>query len=114
VGAQPDWSILLAVFSSQLGDEIVLQRCQLSPIDPATSDTDGDGESTAIASIIVAGIGLTQQAVSQYVLDLQQLRLFRSIRLVDTKREPYLDGHAIAFRIECTLGTDGQGSSETS
>ena len=25
---------------------------------------------------------------------------------VDTRREPFLDGHAVAFRLECTLETN--------
>ena len=34
--------------------------------------------------------------------------LFKNVRLVDTRREPFLNDHAVVFRIECVLDADGE------
>jgi len=108
---QPDWSILLALLSDQLGDEVVLNKCGLSPVQDESSGTLGSGRdnnrdvplSQQQYRLNMAGFGRTQIAVSQFVLSLEQLHLFRDVRLVKVSRQPFLDGQAIAFSIECSI-----------
>ena len=51
------------------------------------------------------GLGLSQQAVSEFVLRLEEMTLFRQVKLIETRREPYLESEAIAFRIVCVFQT---------
>ena len=109
IGKQPDWSALLALLSTTLGDRIILRNCKLTTLHkspgmhgPATGVA---RESTTI-QLQLGGLGLAQQAVSEFVLRLEETSLFRQVKLLDTRREPFLDGDAIAFHVECLLETE--------
>ena len=109
VGEQPDWSLLLAMLSSALGDETVLRSIRLQA--PPEAAPGGGGGADAARSLPpitldLTGLGRTQQVVSEFVLRLEQMPLFKQIRLVDTRREPFLNLHAVVFRIECVLDAD--------
>lgn len=111
VGAQPDWSLLLAMLSSALGDETVLRSIRLqAPPEAAPGGPGGDGSDGARTlppiTLDLIGLGRTQQVVSEFVLRLEHMPLFKQIRLVDTRREPFLNDHAVVFRIECVLDAD--------
>ncbi len=110
VGRQPDWSVLLALLSTTLGDEVVLRRCRLGPVGggPAGRAGADEAEERQIIKLELMGLALTQQAVTQVILRLEQTRLFRSVKLIDTRREPFMAGHAVAFRAECVLQTEPQ------
>ncbi|MBT8484518.1 MAG: hypothetical protein HKO59_00465 [Phycisphaerales bacterium] len=97
VGVQPDWSILLALVAEALGDEMVIRECRLVA-QPARDEETGND-----LTLTISGIGRTQQDISQFVLRMDKLTLFRRVRLTDTRREPFLNDHAIAFRLECEL-----------
>ncbi len=119
IGKQPDWSALLALLSTTLGDRIILRNCKLTTVHkspggrgPATASTAEDRSVTGVAresttiQLQLGGLGMAQQAVSEFVLRLEETSLFRQVRLLDTRREPFLDGDAIAFHIECLLETE--------
>ena len=36
------------------------------------------------------------------------MRKTRLVKLIDTRREPFMAGHAVAFRAECVLQTEPQ------
>ena len=109
IGKQPDWSALLALLSTTLGDRIVLRNCKLTTLHKSPSArgsvTGVAWESTTI-QLQLGGLGLAQQAVSEFVLRLEETSLFRQVKLLDTRREPFLDGDAIAFHVECLLETE--------
>ena len=108
VGEQPDWSILLALLSESLDDQVVLRQCQLKPEQPAPGKT---GEPSPAAErgaggafvLHVAGYGQTQAAVARYILQLEQSGLFDKVHLLKTTREPFLAGTAVAFQIDCSI-----------
>ncbi len=117
VGEQPDWSLLLAMLSSALGDETVLRSIRLqAPPEAAPGAAGGSGTPGGAAAartlqpitLEVTGLGRTQQVVSEFVLRLEHTPLFKNVRLVDTRREPFLNNHAVVFRIECVLDADGE------
>ncbi len=56
----------------------------------------------------IAGLGRTQSAVTQFVLRLEQLKLFDQVRLLETRREPFLTSDAIAFRIQAAIGNSSE------
>ncbi|MHC4218116.1 MAG: PilN domain-containing protein [Planctomycetota bacterium] len=103
VGKQPDWSILLALLASNLDDEIVLRSVRLV----SGSAEEGEAIESGETRLDFAGLGESQAAVSRFVLRLEEISLFRSVMLRDTRRESFLAGHAIAFRVECVLDDDG-------
>ncbi len=119
IGEQPDWSALLVLLSTTLGDRIILRNCKLTTFHkspgargPGTASTMKDRSVTGVVresttiQLQLGGLGIAQQAVSEFVLRLEETSLFRQVTLLDTKREPFLDGDAIAFHIECLLETE--------
>jgi hypothetical protein len=101
VGRQPDWSILLALLSATLEDEVVLRNVHL--INSVQEPSGGQPTIT----LGFSGLGLSQGAVSRFVLRLEEISLFRSVKLMDTRRESFMTGHAIGFRVECILDDGG-------
>ncbi len=108
VGKQPDWSILLALLGTTLEDEVVLRSVRL--VSGATENAEASSE-RPVTNLDLAGLGQSQTAVSRFVLRLEQSSLFRSVKLLDTRREPFFTGHATAFRVECEL-EDGAGGTQ--
>lgn len=119
IGKQPDWSALLALLSTTLGDRIILRNCKLTTLrkssgarGPVTASTvedrsvTGDARESTTIQLGLDGFGLAQPDVSEFVLRLEETSLFRQVKLLDTRREPFLDGEAIAFHIECLLETE--------
>ena len=107
VGKQPDWSVLLALLSTTLGDEIVLRKCRLnapSAKGPAGSSA-GGAQPEPEVKVELSGYAQSQQAVAKAVLRLETTPLFTVVKLLDTRREPFLAGQAVTFRIHCVLGT---------
>jgi Tfp pilus assembly protein PilN len=112
VAGQPDWSVLLALLAKTIGDDVVLRTVSLAP-PPNVAAAPAPGTPGASATAVnampdvvldIGGIGRSQLAVSQHVLRLEQTGLFSKVTLLDTGREPYLNGNAIAFRLQCTFG----------
>jgi hypothetical protein len=119
--SQPDWSKLFILLGNELGEEIVLNYCQLESLFSVGSPEDkGDKNSKDSASryvgqhpflssagktwgLSLAGFGCTQSSVSQFVLRLEQMNIFKQVRLVDSHRQSFLGEDALAFTIECRL-----------
>lgn len=117
VGRQPDWSMLLTILAHDIGADIVLRQLDLQPVAPqpavsAPAPTLNPGAPSKPPQDVAEpdqfvlrfnGYGQTQTAVSQFVLRLENIGLFSQVKLVETRREPFLDSEAIAFRIECFI-----------
>lgn len=117
VGGKPDWSILLNLLAQWLGEDMMLTACQLEPLDAGSPAmpaapvplTGSPAASAASASapgryrLRLEGLGRTQQAVSAYVLGLEQTGLFERVQLVSTRKEPFGSGQAVGFELECQL-----------
>jgi hypothetical protein len=109
----PDWSLLLAMVSSNLSDDVVLERCFLAPADSAGSGGRNAGPPPGAEVLYqrylldLRGFSRTQTGASQFVLRLERSRLFESVRLVRTHKAQFLDGQAVTFRIECVLNGKG-------
>lgn len=116
VGSQPDWSLLLSLVADMLGDEVVLSACELedgAPPGPFTADAPGANKEASGASVDhdvlrrytlrLVGLGKSHGAVLGYVRTLEKTQLFESVKLVETRPEPFGDTSAIGFKIECLL-----------
>jgi hypothetical protein len=125
-----DWSILLALVSETLGDDVVLEKCQLDQVIPQTPiapvPTAAPAAPTAPApkppasakppKIVTPdpiwlfkadGLARNPQSVSQFILRLESSGLFDRVTLIKTSRESYRDREATSFNLECSLKTKG-------
>ncbi|MCP3904439.1 MAG: hypothetical protein GY715_12495 [Planctomycetes bacterium] len=114
VQGQPDWGILLALLAEATGDEVVLRECRLQH---AAGGIGGSMDIPGAAGprtetgmpptyLELGGLGRSQNTVTQFVLRMDEIPLFRKVHLQDTRREPFGEGHAIAFRVVCMLDTE--------
>ena len=122
ITAQPDWSLLLAMVSLSLDEEVVLNACELevaAPLAaapsvaapaPAAPARGGKPPPAAAAPrpevgpvLRVGGFGRSQGSVAQFALRLEQTGLFDRVSMMKANREPFLAGEATAFRIDCAL-----------
>jgi hypothetical protein len=115
IGGQPDWSKLLVLLGNELGEEVVLSQCGLATTNASAGDITGNLKAWVASSPLeellasrryrlkLAGFGRTQRSVSQFVLGLEKTAVFESVRLINSYRQAFLDGQAIAFSIECRI-----------
>lgn len=109
----PDWSLLLTMLADRLGDDVVLSRCRLEPVEADGSGPDAgpegrpgpDGHESYLLHL--SGLAKTQAAASRFVLRLEQTGLFDSVRLVRTERKGFGDGQAVAFELVCHIDQKG-------
>ncbi len=111
---QPDWSVLMALMSKALDEQIVLKEFRLGRMLNVESQgptarrsragrTGLLNEMPAAFTLELNGYGRTPKAVSGFVLRLEQTDMFKQVTQRSTNREPFMAGDAIAFRITCTL-----------
>jgi Tfp pilus assembly protein PilN len=115
IHGQPDWSKLLIGLSAQLDDEIVLSRYQFTTLtsDNKVITVEGSGSLPAAPlgvfltecrhTLTLHGFGKSQEAVSRFVLRLEGSGVFDLVRLVNSSRQTFLNGEAVAFSVECHL-----------
>lgn len=120
VSAQPDWSILFDALAAVLGEAAVLQEVELLPLEESSggaaatvtvaSGAGGGGGVTGGRYVLrLRGLGKTQQAVAGFVLALERLGVFESVRLMQTAQQVYQETEAVSFRAECVLSGEGAG-----
>jgi Tfp pilus assembly protein PilN len=105
VSDQPDWSRLLAPLANSLGDDILLNRCELSAIknDSPGNPQPKEPQDTSHMSLHLAGLARSQSAVAQFMLRLEAMGLFDHVNLQQTSREQFMDGDAVKFELNCPL-----------
>jgi HAMP domain-containing protein len=113
IRGQPDWAKLLTGLSLQVGDRIVLTRCQLTTLtaDEKVITVEGSGSlptgplGTFLTgcrhTLVLNGFGKSQESVSRFVLRLEESGAFDLVRLVNSTRQTFLQGEAVAFGVEC-------------
>lgn len=117
IQCQPDWSTLLRAISEAMDQDMVLDKCRLVTLDPNNRDLldrSSDKAAPQYAGAIlgdrrydlkISGFSLTQSSVSLFVLRLEQLGIFESVRLAKSRKQAFLGGLATAFSIECRIRT---------
>ncbi len=110
VGKQPDWSVLLALLSTTLGDEIVLRSCRLDApaAEGRAGSAAGGSQPEPDVRLELSGYAQSQQAVAKALLQLEATPLFAEVKLLDTRREPFLAGQAVTFRVHCVLSATAE------
>jgi len=106
----PDWSLLLAMVARNLTKDVVLDRCSLAPVDvDLEAGPPANGETVIYQRYLLdlSGFGQSQTSVSQFVLRLEESRLFENVRLIKTQTRNFMDGQAVSFKLECALSGRG-------
>ena len=115
IHGQPDWSKLLTGLAAQLGEEIVLNRYQLTTLaaDGKVVTVEGSGSVPPVPlgvflkgcrhTLTLNGYGKSQESVSRFVLRLEGSGVFDLVRVVNSSRQTFLTGEAVAFVVECHL-----------
>ncbi len=110
---QPDWSRLLAGMSQQLGRDLVLVRWQLVATREDGKALTEPWTDALLAKpllslmnqhryqLVLQGFGQTQESVSRLALALEGIGLFEQVRLINSCRQAFLGGQAVAFTMEC-------------
>jgi hypothetical protein len=112
VGSQPDWGIFLAMLAETAGEEIVLRGLRVETDKAPDRGTAAGSEAAARGTsrreirVEVNGIGREQSHVTDLLLRLEDIDLFRDVKLNDTRREAFLDGFAVSFRIGFQLDSE--------
>jgi Tfp pilus assembly protein PilN len=112
---QPDWSKLLVIIADTLGQDIVLNRCEIATLDSVGREITGSQQealtSQAVSTLlsarqyrlILAGLGREHTAVSRFVVQLEQSGLFDSVNLLNNQRQDVQNQSVIVFDIECQM-----------
>ena len=122
VGDQPDWSLLLAVVSSTVDDQIVLTTTKLEAAadsvpaskpptrlpSGAPADSNAMPPQPTMLRVTLQGMGRSPAAVTQFVLRLERLGLFERVDLARSARQNLGAIDANVFRIECLLQRAGK------
>ncbi len=113
VGKQPDWSILMWLMADTSGQDIVLNQCLLKKIEQEDSSaknvrrSGGDNAKRTSKrnriryTVLVGGFANSHEAISKFVLKLEDTGLFEQIRLEGTNRREFHETQAVAFKIAC-------------
>ena len=92
VSAVPDWSVLLRALADALGPDVRLRDVAIG------------GE----AGVTVDGVGASPRAVTDFVVRVERLRFFGSVRLVQTGPAAEAGRDGVGFRLACALPNAGQ------
>jgi Tfp pilus assembly protein PilN len=101
---QPDFSVLLALLSQAIGQDVVLNRCELSHDDLKTT-------SAPEQVLKISGFARNQPAVAAFMLELESTGIFKSVTLVRSNEEPWMDQKVAGFQVHCAIGPVSRGKS---
>jgi len=94
---QPDFSILLALLSRAIGQDVVLNRCELS-------QDNGKATSAPDEVLKISGFARNQPTVAAFMLELESTGIFKSVTLVRSNEEPWMDQKVAGFQVHCVIG----------
>jgi hypothetical protein len=106
IAEQPDWSILVAAVGQRCGDEIFLADLAMAGNSRQDSDPSPKPSDPSSRNLVLhlKGFGQSQEAVSSFVLRLQELSIFDRVKLLQTTRQAFAGADAYAFQVDCTIG----------
>jgi hypothetical protein len=121
IANQPDWGVLLAVLAQSIKQDVVLKNCHVHPAGrrpgevrrpPAAVAPSASGAAAEAVPFVLDANGMAKdlEAAHRFVSDLEKTGLFARVTLLDTAREPFINGDAIAFRLECSLDEPAAGA----
>jgi len=109
VGDHPNWSRLLSLVARARGEKVVLSRIAVESVAAGATDRaqarSNEGLPRPGYEVSLAGTGVNQASVSEFVLGLERLGLFDSVTLVETRARATSDGvqGVVEFSLRCRL-----------
>ena len=114
ISCQPDWTKLFVLVGDELKEDVVLKDCQLiatskksGNVANSVQNANASSPSVFLAerqfALELSGFSRTQTSVSQFVLRLEQMEMFDSVELVNSRRQSFLDNEAVTFNIKCSI-----------
>jgi len=118
VGDQPDWSVLMKLVAGALGNRVTLNQVAVNPLQGQSGAGRAFGErpgamsaamledaaSNSTYMMSISGMASTQSEAQKLALRLEVAGFFDRVKLVQTSRQEFMGGHAIAFEILCPFG----------
>jgi len=106
IGRHPDWSVLLRTLASERGEHVVLERVTLregGSQAPGPGQTEASGASD-VFTIQLAGQARTQEHATRFTRRLEDLQIFDSVRIIETRLVDVQGREYAAFQVECAVG----------
>lgn len=94
---RPRWDQLLALLAREGNGSVVLESCRIE------MRIDDEDDRPPAIMVTARGVSQTHDEASAFVLRLEALGLFDSVRMHDAHREPFGDGYATVFSVDCHL-----------
>jgi Tfp pilus assembly protein PilN len=94
---QPDFSLLLALLSRAVGEDVVLNQCELTHDNAKVKSSPAD-------VLRISGFARNQPAVAAFMLELESTEIFKSVTLVRSNEEPWMAAKAAGFQVRCSIG----------
>jgi Tfp pilus assembly protein PilN len=113
VGDQADWSLMLSLLAELLGDDAVLASCDLSRHRDDAAAAADRGDSARSYRLRLTGLARTQAAALAYVQLLEETELFATVKVIETRPEPFGGGSLVRFNLECVLADPRSASGHT-
>lgn len=110
VSNRPDWSVLLAAISQKLGDDVVLNTIDCTDDGPGPANVAAVSDTPPL-HFRISGFGRSQKSVMELVLNLEKLRFFSRVQLVQTGTESLRGCECVGFQLLCDL-QDTHGSQD--
>lgn len=114
ISCQPNWTKLFVLVGDELKEDVVLKNCQLiatkgnnGNVANSSQNVKASSPDTFLADrrfkLELSGFGRSQTSVSQFVLRLEQMEMFDSVELVNSRRQNFMNNEAVTFNIECRI-----------
>ena len=106
VTLEPDWSLLMAMLADELKDDAALESFRLVPVE----SEEGQEVRRPNYLVMLTGVARTQEGVSSYVLNLEELGLFDQVTLKESSRRKVKDEEVVVFNLQCELTPTREGA----
>lgn len=100
----PDWSALLRAVAARRSEGITFERLEIAPASPPAKAATGASAAPADRfALRLRGVSDSQPTLWSFVRALESLRLFESVKTVNSAARDVAGSQVIEFTIECAL-----------
>lgn len=114
IGRHPDWSVLLDLLALERGEDVVLSRVSVRPVEVAASAPGPASLAKAVRAdayrVRIAGQARTQAAATSFPVRLEEMKLFDSVGAVETRPIVVRGKPYVGFEVECAIGQRAPGT----
>lgn len=118
VAGHPDWSVLLALLARARSEGLVLERVDVRPIASAETKpttTDANAPQPVVRGVPayqldIRGVAESQSVVAQYLLSLENIGLFDTVRLRETRPRTIGARGVVEFGLDCAIAQSKPGA----